>query len=67
MRQICHVASVRKCDLNKVPTQLCLVHTSAWLFVREFAPYSQGNSAWEHLGRDAFVFHKGIIILYYSF
>ena len=49
MRRVCGVASVPKCDFNRVGTQLCWGHTSPWVFSCEFAPYFQGTSLCEDI------------------
>ena len=47
-RRVCGVASVPKCDFNRVALQLFWGHTWAWAFC-EFAWCVQGTSVWEHL------------------
>ena len=62
MERVCVVASMLKCDFNKVAMQLFWGHNLTWVFSCEFPPNSQDISLWENLPRDTFVFWKGIII-----
>ena len=45
---VCGLASLLKCDFNRVAIQLCWGHTSTWVFY-EIAPYFQDTSLWDHL------------------
>ena len=59
----CGVASVPKCDFNRVTMHLCWDHTSAWVFC-ELASYFQGTSLWEHLNLS---FAKALLSLIVHF
>ena len=49
MRRVSGVASVPKCDFNRVAMPFSWGHTLFSLFSCEFVPYFQGTSLWEHL------------------